>query len=89
MKTYKTRIILIMIIASLLLIISCTQSLTSEEQKYSEICHANNHKWMKMQPMKEGKDINGQSCWGCMPDMSNHICNMNEYEEFVNAKNEK
>lgn len=40
--------------------------------------------WMKMKPMKEGKILSENTCWGCMVDNNNMICDKSEYEKKNN-----
>src|SRR5574341_1078139 len=64
------------------LLVACTERLTSEEQTYKEFCIEHKGAWMKMTELKDGKPV-GPACYGCMPDEKNHICTQQEYEEFV------
>lgn len=72
--------------ALLLMLVACTE-LTAEQDSFKKLCLENKGMWMEMKPMKQGEFMAEQeSCLGCMPDAENHICNQQEYTEFLSEK---
>ena len=66
----------------LLFLISCsTESLTTELANYREVCLTNGDGWMKMPETIDGQ-ITGTSCYGCMPNVKNHLCSLKDYEAY-------
>jgi hypothetical protein len=65
----------------LLLLSSCAQ-LAPEEQDYKTVCLAHKDAFMKMNEMKDG-ETTGPPCYGCMPDIKNHICSKDEYLKYI------
>ncbi len=64
----------------LLILVSCTkQKLTSEQETYKNKCLIDGKQWMQMSEIKDGMVV-GKSCYGCMVDAKNHVCNEKEYE---------
>lgn len=60
-----------------------------EDTQFRDICIGNGHGWMSMRPMKNGKVTSQESCFGCMPNIRNHICEMKDYQNYVSQKDSK
>ena len=75
----RTNVLLLLV---LMLLVACSQELTSEQQAYKEFCLENDGSWMKMSEMKDGSPT-GRTCHGCMPDEKNHLCTRAEYEAVL------
>ena len=39
--------------------------------------------WMKMEPLREGQQLSGEQCWGCMVDNDNMVCDIKEYKQLM------
>ncbi len=70
------------VLLALIMLASCsTEQLTKEQQDYKKYCQETGGAWMKMSELKEGIPT-GRTCYGCMPDEANHLCDRAEYEVF-------
>lgn len=49
---------------------------------FEELCRKNGDQWMEMKSMKNGKEIEGKMCYGCMI-ADNHFCIIEEYVYYV------
>ena len=64
------------------LLTACQQAeLTQEQRAYQERCLTDGNPWMYMSETHGGQVV-GKPCNGCMPDGNNHLCALNEYEQF-------
>ncbi len=73
----------------LIFLISCSaESLTTEQTHYREICLTNGDSWMKMPETTDGQ-ITGPSCYGCMPNVKNHLCSLKEYDAYLSQGREE
>ena len=70
------------IVCLALFLVSCASNeFTTEDANFREVCLTNGDGWMKMSETKEGQ-VTGPSCYGCMPDAKNHLCSLQDYEDF-------
>ena len=53
------------------------------DSEFRQMCQANKHMWMLMEPMKDGQEMDSKDCLGCMPDAKNHICSKEEYIKYM------
>ncbi|MBI1936391.1 hypothetical protein HYS31_08215 [Candidatus Woesearchaeota archaeon] len=95
MKIYH---FLIMSIVSLFIVASCTanqnkdsmekMNMEKDENSYSEfkkMCQNSGYEWMLMKPTQDGKFIkDAKSCWGCMVEGIEHVCDINQFNEINN-----
>ncbi len=51
---------------------------------FQELCQQNGDQWMEMEPIKEGKMLSAQKCFGCMIG-ENHFCSGEEYSAYINT----
>ncbi len=71
------------ILVSVIFASACTtQSQQSGLKEFEDLCKSNGHMWMEMEEMRDG-EFAGDMCFGCMSDNENHICDMEEYKEFI------
>ena len=69
----------IYLLFALIIFTSCTNK---GDPEFMKLCESQNGEWMNVEPMKDGKQISAEKCWGCMPDMDNHICSKQEFIEM-------
>ena len=94
MKIYH---FLLLSIASLFIVASCTANQnqnsmekmnTEKDEKndaeFKKMCQNANYEWMLMKPTQDGKFIkDAESCWGCMVEGIEHVCDMNQFNEMM------
>ena len=86
-KFMEKRIVVVSLVLTLFLIASCTTSTPVGKEEFKALCEQNNHRWMDMKPMLNGQILEDKdSCWGCMPDGENHICEQGQYMKFIGGK---
>ncbi len=62
------------------------QALASATSDFERICYQNGHMWMPMLPHRNGVPVGDDACYGCMPDGDNHICDMQDYKEYIGQR---
>ena len=83
----------------LLLVVACTQrggndmedrlrqqAIAGATSDFERLCYQNGHMWMPMLPHRDGVPVGNASCYGCMPDGDNHICDVQEYKEHIGQR---
>ncbi len=56
----------------------------NSDAEFKAMCQNANYEWMYMKPTKDGKIIKeAESCWGCMTEGIEHICDMEKFEEMT------
>jgi len=79
-------------VLSLLFLAACApalttdQQVTTDQQEFKALCEKNDGEWMLMEPMKNGEMVSEKKCWGCMADMNNMICTMDEYQAWLSER---
>ncbi len=74
-------------------LVSLVQNITSQkvevfDTEFQAMCQKDIGElaWMKMIPIRDGKKISDEACFGCMFDDDNMICDRNEYENLKAQK---
>ncbi|MEK6951114.1 MAG: hypothetical protein AABX13_05315 [Nanoarchaeota archaeon] len=81
----NTKTILFFLIVLSLFLLSCQKRSTElGSLSFQELCQQNGDQWMEMEPMKEGKMLSTQKCFGCMVG-ENHFCSGEEYSGYINT----
>ena len=94
MKIYH---FLLLSIVSLFIVASCTANQNqhimgnmnmeegeSGDAEFQKICQNANYEWMLMKPTMDGKIMKeAESCWGCMVEGIEHICDMGQFNEMM------
>ena len=84
MKTYK--LFFIGFVVTLFLISSCTNQ-PKEDIESKQMCQGAGYEWMLMKPTQDGKIIKeAESCWGCMVEGVEHVCDMTQFKGFIQLK---
>jgi len=79
----------IVFIFILFFISSCTknqqiQQSSSEDLEFKKLCIDSSNEWMYMKPTQDGKFIKyAESCWGCMVEGIEHVCDMKKFEGLM------
>lgn len=56
----------------------------SRDLEFKKMCQESGYEWMLMKPTKDGKIIHeAESCWGCMIESIEHVCDMEKLNEFM------
>lgn len=77
-----------LLIAVIFFIASCAnqQQNSSKDSEFKQVCQTAGYEWMLMKPTKDGKRIKeAESCWGCMVENVEHVCNMEKFSEMMGS----
>lgn len=83
MKISNLFYIIFVIILSFISSCIKNQSL-NEDLEFKQMCIDAGYEWMLMKPIQDGKLIKDvEECWGCMVKGIEHVCNKDNFMEFV------
>ena len=58
-----------------------------EDMEFKQMCQNAGYEWMLMEPTKDGKTISeADSCWGCMIEGIEHVCDKEKFMEYMPQK---
>ena len=85
-KTYN--LFFIVFVVGLFFVASCAnlqnKQKTNEDMESKQMCQSAGYEWMYMKPTQDGKFIkDAESCWGCMVEGIEHVCDKEKLKEFV------
>jgi len=81
----------IIFITVLFLISSCTKSQQNQQNierdlEFKQMCQSAGYEWMLMKPTQDGKiNKEAESCWGCMVEGVEHVCDMEKFDELMKS----
>ena len=92
----RTKTLLLLFVVSSIVVFSCaqnqqqisTENMNMEDEsgdaEFKKMCQNANYEWMLMKPTKDGKITKeAESCWGCMAEGIEHVCDMNQFNEMT------
>ncbi|MBI4452402.1 hypothetical protein HY637_03160 [Candidatus Woesearchaeota archaeon] len=81
----KLNNLFVLSIIALVFISSCAQNQgTNQDSEFKKMCQDTGYEWMLMKPTKDGKIIKAaESCWGCMVEGIEHVCDMDKFNEMT------
>ena len=89
-----SNLFLIILIFVLFFIASCTENQNmenmqieksgNEDSEFKKMCQDAGYEWMYMKQTQDGKIIqDSESCWGCMVEGIEHVCDKEKFMEYV------
>ncbi|MBI2541829.1 hypothetical protein HYV80_03920 [Candidatus Woesearchaeota archaeon] len=79
-------LLLIGFVIALFFIASCANQ-PKDDLEFKQICQSAGYEWMLMKPTQDGKFIkDAESCWGCMVEGIEHVCDMEKFQQFIPPK---
>src|SRR3989344_3365562 len=81
----KLNNLFVLSVIALVFISSCAQNQgTNQDSEFKKMCQQAGYEWMLMKPTQDGKiNKEAETCWGCMVEGIEHVCNMNQFNEMI------
>ena len=59
----------------------------NKDLEFQKMCTDSGYEWRYMKPTQDGRIIqSSQSCWGCMVEGIEHVCDMEKFMDLTGQK---